>query len=172
MQSKATTVEAYLAELPPERHAVVAPLRQLILDNLQPGFEEGMQYGMIGYYVPHSIFPAGYHCNPKQPLPFASLAAQKNYYSLYLCSVYADNACDNERGDGGWFRQAWQATGKKLDMGKGCVRFKKLEDLPLEVIAESFRRQSVDDFVAQYQAQRAAYQPTPRSEIKARQRGA
>ncbi|MCB1626601.1 MAG: DUF1801 domain-containing protein [Xanthomonadales bacterium] len=168
MQSKATTVDAYLAELPPEKHAVIAPLRQLILDNLPAGFEEGMQYGMIGYSVPHSIYPAGYHCNPRQPLPYASLAAQKNHYGLYLCAVYADNACDNERGDGGWFRQAWQSSGKKLDMGKGCVRFRKLDDVPLDVVAEAFRRISVADFVAQYEAARAAYKPTSRAEIQAR----
>src|SRR5580700_2777009 len=88
MQSKATTVERYLAELPPDRRAAVSAVREVILSNLDAGYAEGMQYGMIGYYVPHSIFPAGYRCDPKQPLPFAHLASQKNYMSLYLMCLY------------------------------------------------------------------------------------
>ena len=168
MQSKASTVKEYLANLPADRREAIEAVRAVILKNLDSKYEEGMQYGMIGYYVPHSIYPAGYHCNSRQPLPYASLAAQKNHYGLYLCAVYADNACDNERGDGGWFRQAWQSSGKKLDMGKGCVRFRKLDDVPLDVVAEAFRRISVADFVAQYEAARAAYKPTSRAEIQAR----
>jgi hypothetical protein len=93
-----------------------------------------MQYGMIGYYVPHRVYPAGYHCDPKQPLPFAALASQKNYMSLYLMCVYGDSPLAK------WFREAWAKSGKKLDMGKACVRFKKLEDLALDVIGEAIRR--------------------------------
>ena len=89
---------------------------------------------MIGYYVPHRVHPAGYHCDPRQPLPFAALASQKNYMSLYLMCVYADSAHSE------WFRQAWARTGKKLDMGKACVRFKKVDDLALDVIGEAIRR--------------------------------
>jgi len=92
---------------------------------------------MIGYYVPHRIFPAGYHTDPSQPLPFASLASQKGHMALYLMGVYAGGA---ETGEAKWFREAWARTGKKLDMGKSCVRFKKLEDVPLDVVGEAIRR--------------------------------
>ncbi len=94
-----------------------------------------MQYGMISYYVPHSVYPAGYHCDPKQPLPFALLASQKNYLSLYLMSVYGEGSPSKS-----WFHQAWAKTGKKLDMGKSCLRFKRAEDLALDVIGEAIRR--------------------------------
>ena len=146
MQSKATTVDAYLAELPPEKHAVIAPLRQLILDNLPAGFEEGMQYGMIGYYVPHKHYPPGYHCDPKQPLPFASIASQKNHMAVYLMCTYMDPEQDE------WFRQAWAKTGKKLDMGKSCVRFKKLENLALDVIGEAIKRVPAKKFIEHYES--------------------
>src|SRR4051812_37152315 len=122
MQSKATTVGQYLAELPPERRTAIETVRKVMLENLDPVFEEGMQYGMIGYFVPHRVYPAGYHCDPKQPLPFAALASQKNHMSVYLGCVYGS---ERERA----FREAWAKTGKKLDMGKACVRFKKPEDL-------------------------------------------
>jgi hypothetical protein len=108
-----------------------------------------MQYGMIGYYVPHRVFPAGYHCDPRQPLPFAGLASQKNHMSLYLMSVYGGG----EHGE--WFKKAWAKTGKKLDMGKACIRFKKLDDLPLEVIAEAIRRVPAKKYIAHYEAARS-----------------
>jgi hypothetical protein len=133
MQSKAATVDEYLAALPADRRAVVAAVRQHILDNLDDEYEEGMLYGMIGYYVPHRIYPAGYHCDPKQPLMFAALASQKNYLSLYLMCAYGDAEL------GKWFRDAWKKSGKKLDMGKSCIRFKKLDDLALDVVAEAIR---------------------------------
>jgi Domain of unknown function (DU1801) len=134
MQSKAKTVDQYLAELPEDRRAVIEAVRKVILKNLDKDFEEGMQYGMIGYYVPHSVYPSGYHCDPRQPLPYACLASQKNYMSLHLMSVYGGG--DHAK----WFHQAWAKTGKKLDMGKCCLRFKKLTDLALDVIAESLQR--------------------------------
>ncbi len=134
MQSKATTVEDYLAELPEDRRAAIAAVRAVILKNLDKDFEEGMQYGMIGYYVPHRVFPAGYHCDPRQPLPFAALASQKNYMAIYLMAVYGDASRSK------WFREAWARSGKKLDMGKSCVRFKKLDDLPLDVIGKAIAR--------------------------------
>jgi Domain of unknown function (DU1801) len=134
MQSKVATVEEYLAELPEDRRKAIEAVRQVILKNLDKDYEEGIQYGMIGYYVPHRVYPPGYHCDPKQPLPFASLASQKNYMSLYLMCVYG------ESNHAKWFQEAWAKTGKKLDMGKSCVRFKKLEDLPLEVIGEAIKR--------------------------------
>jgi uncharacterized protein YdhG (YjbR/CyaY superfamily) len=142
--SKAATPEQYLAELPEDRRAAIQAVRDVILKNLPKGIEEGMQYGMIGYYVPHSIFPPGYHCDPKQPLPFASLASQKNHMAVYLCNIYQE--------DNTWFRQAYEATGKKLDMGAGCVRFKKLENLPLDLIGEVIAKYTVDEFIGKYQA--------------------
>ena len=121
-------------------------MRAIILKNLPKGYEEGMQYGMIGYFVPHSVYPPGYHCDPRQPLPFAGLAAQKNHMSIYLMSIYYDP----EQQD--WFRQAWAASGKKLDMGKSCVRFKKVEDVPLKVIGDVIKRVPVKKFIEHYES--------------------
>jgi hypothetical protein len=145
MQSKATTVAQYLAELPADRRAVIESVRALILQNLDPVFEEGMQYGMIGYFVPHRVYPPGYHCDPRQPLPFICLASQKNHLSLYLGCVYGP---EREKP----FREAWAKTGKKLDLGKSCLRFKKLEDLALDVLGESIRRTSARGFIRYYEA--------------------
>jgi hypothetical protein len=144
MQSKAATVEQYLAELPEDRRAALSAVRQVILKNLDKDYKEGMQYGMIGYAVPHSVFPAGYHCDPRQPLPFAALASQKGYMSLYLMCTYGDS--DQKK----WFLQAWAKSGKKLDMGKACIRFKKLDDLPLDVIGETIRRVPARDYITKY----------------------
>ena len=145
MQSKAKTVREYLASLPPEQREVVAAVRTVILANLDGGFQEAMQYGMVGYSVPHSRYPAGYHCDPKQPLPFAALAAQKNSFSLHLMGLYMNPS------ELKWFTQAWKASGKKLDMGKACVRFKKLDDVALDVVGEAFRRVSADAWIATYE---------------------
>jgi hypothetical protein len=149
MQSKAKTVAEYMDELPEDRRAAITKVRQVIKKNLPKGMEEGMQYGMIGYSVPHKIYPAGYHCDPKQPLPFAGLASQKGYMSLYLCTLYQNAELEN------WFRARFAEAGRKLDMGKGCVRFKKLEDLPLDVLGEAVGRMSVEEVVANYEAMRA-----------------
>jgi hypothetical protein len=145
MTSNAKTVKEYLASLAEDRRAAIAAVREVILKNLPKGYEEGMQYGMIGYCVPHRIFPAGYHCNPKQPLPFAALGSQKNHMALHLMCVYGDAATRD------WFEKAYRASGKKLHMGKACVRFKKLEDLPLEVIGKAIARVPVDKYVARYE---------------------
>ncbi|MCL4220984.1 MAG: DUF1801 domain-containing protein [Phycisphaerales bacterium] len=145
MQSKATTVDQYLAELPEDRRATMIALRQVFLEKLPEGYVEGMAYGMIGYHVPHSTYPAGYHCDPRQPLPFAGLAAQKNHYSLYLFCIYGSQEFTAR------FRERWEATGRKLDMGKGCVRFKRLEDVPLEVVGEAIGSVPVDTFIALYE---------------------
>ncbi len=146
MSTKAATVEQYLASLPPDRRDALQAVRKVILDNLDRDYEEGMQYGMIGYYVPHRVFPPGYHCDPTQPLPFAGLASQKNYMSLYLISTY-------DGGDGeSWLRNAWAKAGKKLDMGKSCIRFRKLEDLPLEVVGQAIRRVPARKFIESYQS--------------------
>ena len=145
MQSKAATPDAYLAELPPDRRATLQAVRQMILRNLPRGVEEGMLYGMIGYYVPHRLYPAGYHCDPKQPLCYAGLASQKNHVSLYLSTVYGPGS------DEAWFRKAWTARGHKLDMGKSCVRFRRLEDVPLDVVGEAIRRVRLEDFIKRYE---------------------
>ncbi|MFO0840361.1 MAG: DUF1801 domain-containing protein [Phycisphaerae bacterium] len=134
MKLHAATVEQYLAALPPDRRDAIQALRQVILKNLDRDYEEGIQYGMIGYYVPHRVFPAGYHCDPRQPLPFANLASQKNHMALYLMCAYGDGAEKKFLQDG------FARVGKKLDMGKACIRFKRLDDLPLDVIGESVRR--------------------------------
>lgn len=149
MQSKATAVTEYLNELPDDRRAAITKVRQVIRKNLPKGIAEGMQYGMIGYFVPHKIYPAGYHCDPKQPLPFAGLASQKGHMSLYLCTLYQNPELE------AWFKAKFAEAGKKLDMGKGCVRFKKLEDLPLDVVGEAVGRMTVDEVVANYETQRA-----------------
>ena len=144
MQSKATTVAQYLKELPEDRRVAVSAIRSMILKNLDKDFEEGIQYGMIGYYVPHRIFPDGYRCDPKQPLPFVSVASKKNHMAVYLMCIYMDKSEEE-------FRKACQKTGKKLDMGKSCIRFKKLEDVALDVIADVIRNITAKGFVARYQ---------------------
>ncbi len=146
MQSKATTVDQYLSELPEDRRAAIAVVRHVILKNLDKDYEEGMQYGMIGYYVPHRIYPAGYHTDPKQPLPYVCLASQKEHMSLYMMPVYGEGV--NEK----WFRDEWAKTGKKLDMGKSCIRFKHLEDLALSVIGEAVRRSPVTKHIEYYES--------------------
>ena len=145
MQSKATTVKAYLAELPEDRRHALEAVRKVILKNLDKGYAESMTYGMIGYFIPHSVYPPGYHCDPKMPLPFASLASQKNHMSLGLMSLYGNMAQFS------WFQSEWAKTGKKLDMGKACIRFKRLEDLPLELIGEAVRRATVKAYIDHYE---------------------
>jgi hypothetical protein len=145
MQSKAQTVRQYLAELPPDRRAAISAIRDVILKNLPKGYEEGMSYGMIGYHVPHSIYAAGYHCNPQQPLPFACLAAQKNHLALYLMCLYGDPEFE------AWFRAEWAKTGKKLDAGKSCIRFKSLDDVPLALIGRAIKKVPVKKLIAFYE---------------------
>jgi hypothetical protein len=149
MKSAATTVEGYLAELPEDRRAVIEAVRKVILENLDEGYEEGIQYGMIGYYVPHGVFPAGYHCDPRQPLPFAALASQKGYMSLYLMCIYGHESLRS------WFEDAWVKAGMKLDMGKSCVRFKKLDDLALDVIGAAIRRVPARKYIAYVESAQA-----------------
>lgn len=151
MISKATTVQEYLSSLPADRRAAIEQVREAILKNLDKDFEEGMAYGMIGYYVPHRVFPAGYHCDPRQGLPFAALASQKNYMSVYLMGLYC--GCVDGVSDTAlvrWFHAAWAKSGKKLDTGKSCIRFKKIEDLPLDVLGEAIRRMPARLYVEQY----------------------
>lgn len=146
MQSKALTPEHYLSELPEERKIPMLKLREVIKNNLPEGFEEAMSYGMLGFVVPHSIYPKGYHCDPKLPLPFISLASQKNFIALYHMGIYADENLLN------WFLVEYPKHCKtKLDMGKSCIRFKKMEDIPFELISELAKRVSVSDWIKKYE---------------------
>ncbi len=146
MQSSATTVEQYLVELPADRQKAMNELRKVINKNLPKGFKEGMGYGMMGWSVPHSIYPAGYHCNPKEPLPFIGLASQKNSINLYHMGVYADPKLLK------WFLDAHaKASAKKLDMGKSCVRYKKSEDIPYKLIGELASKITVNEWIAFYE---------------------
>ena len=146
MQSKATTPEHYLSELPEDRKIAMLKLRNVIKDNLPKGFQEQMSYGMLGYVVPHSIYPNGYHCNPKLPLPFINLASQKNFIALYHMGIYANkNLLD-------WFVVEYPKHFKtKIDMGKSCLRFKKMEDIPFELIGELVKKMSVQDWISIYE---------------------
>ena len=164
----AATVAEYLSALPEDRRAAINAVREVFKKNLDKDIEEGMQYGMIGYFVPHRVFPAGYHCDPKQPLPYASLASRKGYMSVSLMSIYM---MPRTRAA---FEAAWKKTGKKLDMGAACIRFKKLEDLPLEVLGEAIRRATSKDYIAQYEANlgmsKSAKAARPAKPAKARKR--
>ena len=147
VSSAAKTPAAYLASLPADRREAIAAVRDVVRANLPPGYEEGMQFGMIGWVVPLERFPDTYN---GQPLPLAGLASQKRYMSLYLNTVYGDP--DTER----WFRERFAASGKRLDMGKSCVRFRRLEDLPLDVIGEAIARVPLEQYVARYAAVRGS----------------
>jgi hypothetical protein len=145
MKSTAGTAADYLKSLPPDRRAAIARVRKVILDNLPPGYEERMLMGMIAYVIPLDRFPDTYN---GQPLMMAALASQKNHMSLYLMCVYGDSE------SAGWFKEELSKTGKKLDMGKACVRFRKIDDLPLELVARTIARVSVADYVAVYEKAR------------------
>ena len=153
MQSKAKSVEAYLAELPPDRREALEAVRKVIRKNLDKDYIENMSYGMIAYCVPHRVYPPGYHCNPRQALPFAALASQKHYMSVYLCTYMS-------RAEDAWFQAAWKKTGKKLDMGKSCIRFRKLDDLALDVIGAFIRRVPAKAYIELYEK---AMRPTGRT---------
>lgn len=147
MQSKADTVETYIEAIPEDRKPVMEALRKAIKKNLPKGFEETMNYGMIGYVVPHSLYADGYHCNPKDPLPFMNIASQKNFIAIYHMGMYADPALLQ------WFTDEYAKRVKgKLDMGKSCVRFKKPENIPVDLIGELAAKMSVKDWVNMYEA--------------------
>jgi hypothetical protein len=145
VQSDADTVEDYLESLPEDRRRAIGALRETIASHLPEGYVEVMQYGMIGWVVPLERYPDTYN---GQPLSLAALASQKKHMSLYLMCVYGDEDAEKR------FRQAWMGTGHKLDMGKSCVRFKRLEDVPLDVVAETIAGTSVDDLIAAYERSR------------------
>ncbi|MGY0390972.1 DUF1801 domain-containing protein [Bizionia sp. KMM 8389] len=146
MQYKATSPEDYISQVPEERQGVLKQLRETIQDNLPDGFQEGIQYGMIGYYVPHTKYPDGYHCNPKEPLPFMSFASQKNSINLYHSGIYAKPEIHE------WFVKEYPKHSKyKLDMGKSCIRFKRIDDIPLGLIAELCRKLTPDEWINIYE---------------------
>lgn len=142
MQSNARTVDEYLAELPDERREPMRAVLALVRKNLPEGFVESMQYGMIAWGIPLARYPETYN---GQPLGIAALASQKQYMALYLMGVYGDPALEK------WFREAWGRTGKKLDMGKSCLRFKKVDDLALDVLAETIARVTPEQLIARYE---------------------
>ncbi|MDJ0765965.1 MAG: DUF1801 domain-containing protein [Myxococcota bacterium] len=146
MQSKANTVKQYIAEVPEARRGYFVKLRQTILDNLPQGFEEQMSYSMIGYVVPHRIYPSGYHCDPKLPLPFVSIASQKHFIGFYHMGIYANETLLQ------WFVKEYPKHCKtKLDMGKSCIRLKKVEQIPYQLIGETMQQMSVDDWIRLYE---------------------
>ena len=146
MISSAITPEEYINEVPDERKDAILVLRNVILKNLPEGFEEGISYGMLGYYVPHSIYPNGYHCNTKLPLPYMSFASQKNSINFYHMGIYADKELFD------WFVSEYpKYSNKKLDMGKSCMRFKKNEDIPFGLIGELVKKISVKDWIETYE---------------------
>jgi hypothetical protein len=144
--SAASTVDAYLAELPAERRAVVGAVRDVVRRGIPAGYDEGMTFGMIGWCVPLARYPDTYN---GQPLGYVALAAQKNHYALYLTCAYQDPA------EAAWLADAFARAGKKLDMGKSCVRFRSLDDLPLDALAEFVGRTPPDAFIARHEAARA-----------------
>lgn len=146
MQSSALTPDQYTAELPDDRKAVIQKLRKVVTDNIPPGFVEVMGYGMLGYSVPHEIYPNGYHCNPKDPLPFFGMASQKNTINIYHMGIYADQKLYD------WFVAEFPKHCKsKLDMGKSCIRFKKLEDIPYDLIGELVTKMTVAEWIELYE---------------------
>jgi hypothetical protein len=147
MQSKAATPEQYIDDLPEDRKEVIKRLRKLILDNLPKGFEECMNYGMLGYVVPHSVYPDGYHCAPETPLPFINLASQKNHIGFYHMGIYSDPKLLE------WFRSEFpKHVPGKLDMGKSCMRFKNPEKIPFDLIGELAAKISVKEWIERYES--------------------
>lgn len=141
------TVSEYLDNIPEDRREAFNQLREAIITNLPEGFEECINYGMIGYVVPHAIYPNGYHCDPKLPLPFMNIASQKNFIAFYHMGIYGNADLMN------WFVHEFPNYSKaKLDMGKSCVRFKKMNDIPFELIGNLVKRMSVADWVNQYES--------------------
>jgi hypothetical protein len=146
MQSKSKTVTEYIDSLSPERRQIINSIRKVILKNLPKGFQEEMNYGMIGYVVPHKIYPEGYHCDPTLPLPFLGLASQKNFIAIYHMGIYAQPKLLE------WFQDEWRVhSTKKLDMGKSCIRVKKPEDVPLDLIGELVTKLTPQQWIGIYE---------------------
>ena len=137
----------YMAAIPEERRAAFEKLRETIVENIPDGFEECINYGMLGYVVPHRLYPSGYHCDPKTPLPFVGIASQKNFIALYHMGIYANEALFD------WFVSEFPKHSKyKLDMGKSCIRFKKPEHIPFELIGQLMQKMTVEDWVGLYES--------------------
>lgn len=147
MQYQATSVEHYISQLPDDRKEPINTLRAIIKSNLHKGFEEGISYGMIGFYVPHTLYPKGYHCDPKLPLPFMNIASQKNYVNIYHMGIYAKQELYD------WFVAEYPKHNKrKLDMGKSCMRFKNMDDIPYKLIGELASKVTVQDWISIYES--------------------
>jgi hypothetical protein len=146
MISDAKTPEAYINALPQDRKDAVSKLRKVILKNLPNGFTETMGYGMLGYVVPHSIYPDGYHCDPKLPLPFMSIASQKNFVGVYHMGIYANKELYD------WFVNEYpKHSSRKIDMGKSCIRLKKIEEIPYELIGELASKMTPNEWIKIYE---------------------
>lgn len=146
MKIEANSIAEYLEKIPEERKVPMNKLRQVILENIPDGFSEELNYGMIGYVVPHSLYPGGYHCSPELPLPFLNIASQKNFIGLYHMGIYANNELLN------WFEAEYPKHSKrKLDMGKSCIRFKKLDEIPYQLIGELVSKMTPHDWIELYE---------------------
>lgn len=146
MKIEATSVDDYINQLPPERKEAIIKLRKVILKNLPHGFVEEINYGMIGYVVPHSIYPSGYHCDPKLPLPFMNIANQKNFIGFYHMGIYSQPELHD------WFINTWpNHSSQKLDMGKSCVRLKKIDEIPYELIGELASKMTPEKWIYIYE---------------------
>jgi uncharacterized protein YdhG (YjbR/CyaY superfamily) len=146
MQSKSNTVAEYVKELPADRQQTIEQLRSVIKKNLPKGFKEEMNYGMIGYVIPHSLYPAGYHCKPTDPLPFMNVASQKNFIAVYHMGLYADPILMK------WFMTQYpKHSTQKLDMGKSCIRFKKPDQIPFKLIGELTSKMNPAQWIALYE---------------------
>lgn len=146
MQIEATTVDEYFNNIPEERKSVMNKLRQLVLKNIPSGFEETLNYKMPGYVIPHSIYPAGYHCNTALPLPFINIASQKNFIGFYHMGIYSDPKLL------AWFQEEYKKQCKyKLDMGKSCIRFKRMDDIPFDLLAELCQKITVKEWIETYE---------------------
>jgi len=149
MRIEADTVDDYIAKLPEDRQKVVSDLRAVLQKNLSTDFKECLSYGMIGYVVPHEVYPGGYHCDPKLPLPFINLASQKNYVALYHMGVYAQPELLE------WFQTQYKKrVPHKLDMGKSCIRFKKMDQIPLDLVGELAQKMNAQQWIALYEKSR------------------
>lgn len=146
MKIAATNLDDYIAQLPEERQQPMKKLKEVIEKNIPVGFEEAISYGMPAWVVPHSLYPAGYHCKPEEPLPFLSIASQKNFIAVYHMGVYADEGLMK------WFTSEYpKHCSRKLDMGKSCIRFKKMDDIPYELIGELAGKMTADEWIARYE---------------------
>jgi Domain of unknown function (DU1801) len=147
MKNESTTIEDYLASLPDDRKIAMNELRKNILSHIPKGFQECMSYGMIGYVIPHTIYPSGYHCDPKLPLPFMNIASQKNFIAVYHMGIYSDPKLME------WFTETHlKISSKKIDMGKSCIRYKKMEDIPFNLIGELAGKVTPQDWIYRYES--------------------